>query len=58
MLNEAGREQGGEAKIQLHRFAYVRFDYREYATAKPYPLVAVSGWLRMRELSGAAGILF
>lgn len=53
-----GFNYGGGVKIPVHRYFLLRVDYREYATPKPFNLIAQSGLLRQREISAGVGLVF
>jgi opacity protein-like surface antigen len=52
-----GVNYGAGVKVRLSSRFGLRFDFRQYATGKPFSLPLASGWLRQNELSGSFGFL-
>ena len=52
-----GFNYGAGVKMRLTSRFGIRFDFRQYATGKPFGLPLASGWLRQNEISGSFGFL-
>ena len=52
-----GVNYGAGIKVRLTSMFGLRFDFRQYATGKPFGLPQANGWLRQNEISASFGLM-